>query len=271
MLTGIARGAATEIDVLTLVLDRGLAGNILAAMHRAVLVHAVKERVELQLPRLIPCSESERNWDPEVLRQLAQPVLLNVQVCEVLEDFKEPASSVCHAGHQRGQLRSVSVRAWDDSAVEIAVEERARGGQSDRAGLHRLCHNLTHMIQIFRGRRVVAAVAHHVDAQGHVREQHREVAGRRVGTQRFQIFWEALPRPLDALVQRAARYVFDSFEHLDQFFARLGLAGREADTAAGEAYQHPHNKTCQARHGARMGWRRSRTYQFPNITVVTPC
>ena len=75
------------------------------------------------------------------------------------------------------------------------------------------------------------ALAHHVHAQGVVRDLHQIVQAARRGRQRVHVLRKTLPVPADALVQRRTRDVFDAFHQLDQFVFVARALGCKTHTA----------------------------------------
>jgi len=132
--------------------------------------------------------------------------------------------------------RSASPMATISSApalVPVAVEARRR--EPERAVGQGATAEVGHRGDV-RGRGiVVAAIAHHVVAQGDVGHLRADVdAVRRVDG--VEVLTEALPAPLDALVQRRAGDVFDGLHQGDELTLGARAHRREADAAV--AHHH---------------------------------
>ena len=129
-------------------------------------------------------------------------------------------------------------------ALQVLVQQGARGGEAERAGLDALADQRRHLGDLVGVGHVVgvAALAQHIGAHRGVRHLGADVDGARLGFQRVEVFGEALPLPVDALGQRRAGDVLDAFHQLDQ----------ELVVASGRTGAKP-------------------TPQLPMIAVVTPC
>ena len=100
----------------------------------------------------------------------------------------------------------------------------------------RLAHVPRHLGDVVGGRVLVgdAALAHHVHAQRHVRQERGDVHRELEAVERVEVLGEGLPAPLDALVQRGAGDVLDAFHHLDQALLPTRAHRREADAAVAD-------------------------------------
>ncbi len=99
-------------------------------------------------------------------------------------------------------------------------------------GPQRLLGELRHLGDLVGvGLALVGALAHHVGAQGGVRHLGGDVDGTRRLVERVEVLGEALPVPVDALVQRGAGDVLHALHQLDQEVLGAGAHRREADAA----------------------------------------
>ena len=79
--------------------------------------------------------------------------------------------------------------------------QRARGGESDRAGLEGLPHQRSHRGDVLLGGGLLrhGAITHHVDAQRVMRNLGEEVDAVREAVERLHVLLEAFPSPANAL------------------------------------------------------------------------
>ena len=122
----------------------------------------------------------------------------------------------------------------DVEPVAAAVRVRARGGEAERAGLHRLGGEIGHAVDLACGGAfhvIAAAIAHDIGAQcgvGHVgAEIHRIFAL----AQGVEIVGEAFPVPRQPLGERRPGNILDAFEQLDQPIVLVGAGGGETNAA----------------------------------------
>ena len=115
----------------------------------------------------------------------------------------------------------------------VAMLERARSGEAERTSLQPFDNEPRHLRRFGFGRRLKrrCAVAHHIGANGGMRNLQAHIKRERRCFDRIHIFSEALPVPLDAFGKRCARNVFNAFHETEQPFALFGLARRKADAA----------------------------------------
>jgi len=93
------------------------------------------------------------------------------------------------------------------------VDEQPRSRKADRAGVERFARDRRHLGEVIGGSRlpVYAALAHHVDSQGTVRQQGSYIDVARAGLQRGKILWESFPVPGQTLGHDRAGNVLDAF------------------------------------------------------------
>ena len=112
--------------------------------------------------------------------------------------------------------------------VQVAVE--AGRGEAQSTRLQGPPGEAAHGFHVFRGRVVVAALAHDEMPDGHVRDLGPHVHGvRRVDV--VEVFLEGFPAPGNTLVQRGARNVLHALHELDQLVLGAGAHRRETHAA----------------------------------------
>ena len=105
-----------------------------------------------------------------------------------------------------------------------AVVERARAGEADGAGAHGVGRQRAHGRGVLLRRifEAGAPLAHHVEAERAVGELCRHVHVVGSGLDGVEVRPEALPRPLDPLVQHGAGDVLDALHEGDEPVVRVG-------------------------------------------------
>ncbi len=121
-----------------------------------------------------------------------------------------------------------------DEAVPRAVEDGARRREADRAGAHRRLDDRRHLRRPPSGGLLVGPLAEHVGAHGGVGHLRRHVEHARRGVERVEVLGEALPLPVDALVQRGAGDVLDALHELDE--EALGALAHRGEPDAAVAH-----------------------------------
>ena len=113
------------------------------------------------------------------------------------------------------------------------MAERARRGEAEGSGLHRLARERAHLGDVRGGGLLVlgAALPHHISAQRSVRQLYRDVDGPLAPVEHIEELRKRLPAPLHAFVQCGARDVLHSLHQLDEPALSAGPHRREADTA----------------------------------------
>ena len=117
--------------------------------------------------------------------------------------------------------------------VDRHVRDRATRREAERAGFDAALHEVGHLLDVGRGRRLVlgAALPHHVAADRAVRHLRADVEEERLALDRVEVLGERLPLPLDARRQRGTGNVFDAFHQSDEPLVAVGVHRREPDAA----------------------------------------
>ena len=146
-------------------------------------------------------------------------------------DFQHAMAGFADSGSDRDQLLLVRISAGDELALGRAMVERARGGHAERARRHRLADDLRHALAIFRrrGQLLFRTRTHHIGAQRAVRDQRTDIDRVRLRGERVEIFGEALPIPVEPIVERGAGDFLDALHQPDQPVALVRVRRREAD------------------------------------------
>ena len=163
---------------------------------------------------------------------------LGRRVGEVVEELDHALARATQAAGDRRQFLFRRGDGGRQHALGRAMEQRARGREAERAGVHAFLDEGAHRRHVLGRRRLArdAALAHHEDAHRRVRHLRREVDVAAPRRQRVEIIGEALPVPRHALAHHQLGDVFHALHDLDQRVAVLGPAGREAHAAI--AHQH---------------------------------
>ena len=191
------------------------------------------EHVAPEGGRGVGLAEVEADRAARLARQLLHPGHLLGHPCVVGGELEEPRARLAQRVAEAEQLFTRGERSGHRLAVGRPVQERARGGEAERARADGLGDDLRHRRDVLgRGELVGgAALAHHVGADGRVRDLAGEVDRVRRLLERVEVLREGLPGPLDALVHGGARDVLHAFHQLDQPRAPVLLHGREAHAA----------------------------------------
>ena len=179
--------------------------------------------------------QREHGWTPAPLDHAAQhrEFRFRIGLVPIRHHLEEAAARIFHAERYARQLFLVRPQRRRVFAGQALVADRARRGKSESAGADRILRNLAHGGDVDLGRLLVpdGAVAHDVDAHRSMRQQCTQIDIAFACGQRCEVFAKRLPGPLQALVHDGARDILDAFHQLDEFFAILRLARREADAA----------------------------------------
>ncbi len=215
---------------------RDLRIDLRAVAHR---VRGELEQLAPELRRGVDLEHRERDRPARLGREAAHPVELGLRRDDVLarcaraRELEHAAPELAEHAPEPEQLVLGRERAGHGLARDRAVRDRARRGEAERARGDALLHDRGHLRDVVRrGRRVVrAALAHHVCAHGAVRHLCAEVHAEAAPLERVEILGEALPLPLDALVECGARNVLDALHELDQEVVLIRPHRCEADAA----------------------------------------
>ena len=114
-----------------------------------------------------------------------------------------------------------------------AMVQRPRRREPERARRHGRGGDASHLGDLVGRRRLTVgtAITHHVEAHGAVRHLRGDVDVVRATADRVEVLGEALPVPLQALVQRRAGDVLDTFHQRDEPAVIGGVHRREPDAA----------------------------------------
>ena len=116
-----------------------------------------------------------------------------------------------------------------DEPVLRAVQDRAARADAAGARPQAVLGQLRHLGDLVGARlALVGALAHHVGAQRGVRHLGGDVDGPRRLVERVEVLREALPVPVDALVERGAGDVLHALHQLDEEALGAGAHRREA-------------------------------------------
>ena len=109
--------------------------------------------------------------------------------------------------------------------------QRARGAEAKRSSTDGFGGNAAHLGDLggAGGFAIGAALAHHIEAQGAVRNLCRNIDVVRATLDLVEVLGEALPLPAQTFVQRCARNVFDAFHEFDEPLAIAFSNGSESD------------------------------------------
>ena len=146
---------------------------------------------------------------------------------------------------------SAAVMVGVSVAVGRAVEQRARGGEAERAGLQALLHQRTPSPPcpaVVAGSRSTPRRPMTKTRSGACGTWVAKSMSQRRCGQGIEIVGEALPVPRHALAHHQLGDVLDAFHDLDQRVAVLRPAGREADAAI--AHHHGGDAVARRRHEA---------------------
>ena len=142
--------------------------------------------------------------------------------------------------------------AGDRTAVGDGVQQRPRGREPQRAGVHGLVDQLRHRRDVvLGGRRVVqAALAHGVVADGAVADHPADVRTLGEATHGAEVLAVGDPVPRQTAEDGVPGDVLDALHQLGQVRAVLGAAGRERDAAV--AHDHAGHAVPAARRADRI-------------------
>ena len=151
-------------------------------------------------------------------------------------DLHQAALHVAHHRDQRVHLLDGGLAARHRLAGIAVVADRHRGAEADRAGFHRLAHQLLHRADlVLRGGALGQFLAHDVEPQRRVAEQGGDVDRRAALLERVEILREGLERPgvAQAGLERLEAHALDLLERLHDQLAmdRLGRGDAEAAIA----------------------------------------
>ncbi len=146
------------------------------------------------------------------------------------DDLHRAVAAVAQGLGDGDHLVGAGVGAGHDLALLVAVAVEARRREPERPIGQRAPAELGHAGDVVGGGVVVAAVAHHVVAQGDVGDLGADVdaVGRVDGV---EVVAERLPTPRDAFVQRGPGDVLDGLHEGDELALRARPHRREPDAA----------------------------------------
>ena len=190
---------------------------------------------------LVVLEHDERGGEARLLRHRPDPVQLALRHGPVVvghdarhRDLEDPPAAVTDSLRDREELVIVGERAGHGHAVTAEVAERARRGETECTGLHRLAGKTCHLRHVLRRRLGVAPctlVTHHVGAQRAVRQLHPHVHGPGAPAQIVHVLGERLPAPRHALVQGGARDVLHALHQAHEVVLPARAHGGETDPA----------------------------------------
>ena len=207
-------------------------------------------------PRLglpVALRQRQRQRPPRRLDHRAHELELAVGVgIEVRDQLDHAVPGVRHPRGDRHQLVHPRPQRRRRVAARGPMVQRPRRREPDRAVTHRLGGDAAH------GRRVLlrcilqagGPFPHHVEAQRAVGELRAQVDVVGPALHRVEVFAEALPRPIDALVQHRAGDVLDALHQRNQLVVRVGPHRREADATV--AHDHRGDAVPARRSDARV-------------------
>ena len=165
--------------------------------------------------------------------QFAHPFELVPFALQVRRHFEHAISDPAHCPSDAEKLFLGRGRAGHEHAVDRFVEDRARGRKAESPCAQAFLDDPGHLRDIGFGRRLVrrAAFAHHIGADGAVRDVCSHIDRARQFLERIEIFGKSLPVPGHALGQRRSGDILDAFHQADQPVMPVGLGRREADAA----------------------------------------
>ena len=181
-------------------------------------------------------------------RELAHPGDLELRRIRVVagdagrRDFVDAGAEFLERLTDAEQLVLGGEGARDRLAVDRPVRKRPRGGEAQRAGLETFLDDRRHLLDVLGIGVLVArpAVAHHVCADGAVRDLGADVdrLGQRV--QEVEVLGERLPAPLHALGQGPSREC-----------PRRPPSGRSASRGGSERQARTRPRSCRTRRSSR--------------------
>ena len=173
------------------------------------------------------CASDSDSGRPDALDHRAHELELAVGVgIEVRDQLDHPVPGVGHARGDRLELVDPRPQRRRRVAARGPVVQRPRRREPDRAVTHRLGGQFAHGRRVLL-RRILQAggpFPHDVEAQRAVGELRAQVDVVRPALDRVEVFAEALPRPLDALVQHRAGDVLDALHQRDELVVRVRAA-----------------------------------------------
>ncbi len=199
---------------------------------RVVFAHAL-EHVAEAVGIVVDLRHRKRDRQASLGREFDHPLHRCVGADHVRRHLEHAVPDVAHRAADSQQLSLAGESSRHQILVLGAMEHRARGGESQRAGLERIAHEGRHLRDVVGGRFLVArpALAHHVGAQRAVRHLRADVEHARHLLDRVHVFGKRFPAPLDSFGERAAWNVLDPFHQADQKLLLPRLHRRKADPA----------------------------------------
>jgi hypothetical protein len=145
------------------------------ATRRGVADHV--EGLAPALRRLVVLSDRERDRDLGVLRHPQHHRQIFVEGGEIEHELKHAAADIMHRTGDRGQFILAGLQGRGEISGGGPVIQGARGRKSERAGADGVAREGRHRLVVFRCRRVAAgaALAHHIDAKGGVRQLRADI------------------------------------------------------------------------------------------------
>jgi hypothetical protein len=146
----------------------------------------------------------ERHRPPGLARQALHPVELGILGHQVRRDLEHAAAELAEDAPDADHLVGGGERAGHALAVDGAVEERPRAREAERARGDAVADDRGHRGDVVGRRGLVprAALAHHVRADGAVRDLRADVEHAWQALDRVEVLGKALPVPLDAFGER---------------------------------------------------------------------
>ena len=141
-----------------------------------------------------------------------------VDAALIEHELQHAAADPVHGAGDRRQFVLAGFQRRGVIAGGGAVVEGARGREAERAGAHRIARQRGHRAVVFRvaGSRLRAAFAHHIDAQGGVRQLRADVDVEVALRQPVHVVRKTFPGPGNAGAQHRLGNILDAFHQLDQ-------------------------------------------------------
>src|SRR6185369_4416 len=175
-------------------------------------------------------------------RKPAHPLKFFPGSLKIADHFENAMPGVAHGASDGHQLLLARRGSWNRLAIDGLVKDSARRGEPECTSADPVLHDASHLGYVFCSRDDARplAITQHIGTHSTVRDMGAYVNRTRHPIQRVQVLGERLPIPFQALGQRGAGYVLDTFHQADQpiMLIRPGRCKTDA-TIADNDRRHP--------------------------------
>ena len=152
---------------------------------------------------------------------------------EIAGQFEHAITDPPHRPADADQLFLGRGGAGDQFAVDAAMQDGARGRETECAGFQPVLDNLRHLFDLVLGRNRTRLfpVAQDIGTYRTVRDMGCDIDGARHSFQLVEIFGKRLPVPTHPFGQRGAGNILDAFHKIDQPLVPVGPRRGKSDAA----------------------------------------